>query len=87
MPDILDSKQLDRATMFWALFAYIVADLPDLLPRIDISQAQSTCTISDTSNVDDESADTIINMINVTCLTNAIREIVAVEHVDTPARF
>ena len=34
---------------------------------------------------DDESSDTIINMINITCLTNAIREIVAVEHVDTPA--
>lgn len=72
MPDILDSKQLDRASMLWALFAYIVADLPTLLPRIDISYVQQLCLIPGS----DGAVDTV-------CLIREISKIVDEEHIQT----
>ena len=77
MPDILDSKQLDRASMLWALFAYIVADLPTLLPRIDTSYVQQLCLIPGS----DGAVDTV-------CLIREISKIVSWSYpISRPNRF
>ena len=32
--EIMDSDQMDRATAMWAVYAYVVANLDEMLPRL-----------------------------------------------------
>ena len=73
--EVLDSGQLDRAASMWTQFAYAIAELPDLLPRIDTLGLRSGCAESECTEP-----------TNVTCMTSCMegltRPLVAAEHLD-----
>ena len=77
-PEVLDSGQLDRAAAMWTIVAFGIADLPELLPRIDTSADASACALA-CASADEQSGLTCLTE----CLASRIMPTVRREHLSS----
>ena len=73
--EVLDSGQLDRAASMWTQWAFAIANLPTLLPRVDTGPMRERCAREECPAA-----------ANVTCMTSCLgestRALVEAEHVN-----